>query len=164
MDINNPFETFERSAFRLEALPQYLVENEKEAFRDFKESGVLPGSFGSEWAELVSKNIQTGKSMQRLRLLSDELSDYEQFEIKVYSGISVGEDIRAALRAEYISRYEYDFWLFDSYWIAQVVYEGDGTFVRIDMREATNEELEKAEYWIDVFNQSKNINDYLALR
>ena len=42
MDTNDPFNTFHKSAFRLEALPQYLVNYENVAFEKFKASGVLP--------------------------------------------------------------------------------------------------------------------------
>lgn len=161
MNIDNPFETFEKSAFRLEGLSQYLVENEKVAFNHFTETGESPDFFDSEWSELVKRNTQAGKTMYRLRLLSDELSEYEKFETKIYTGPSVGEEIRANLRSAYANSYRYDFWLFDNYWIAEVIYEKDGTFVKFDLRVATNDELKYAGYWQEVFDHSKQLTDFL---
>ena len=161
MNLDNPFETFEESAFRLEALPQYLVENEKIALGHFISTGKLPKFFDSEWRELVKKNIQSGKTMHRLRLLSDELTDYEKFETQIYTGSEVGEEIRANLRSAYADKYQYDFWLFDNYWIAEVIYENDGTFVRFDLRVATKDELEYAKYWLNIFEHSKQLVDFL---
>lgn len=161
MLLNNPFETFEKTAFRLEALPQYLVENERLAFDTFKASGKLPDFLNSDWADLVEKNTKAGKTMQRLRLLSDELSEYEKFETQVYPGLSAGEVIRVNLRSKYIEEYKYDFWLFDDRWIAEVMYESDGTFIRFDLREATATELEYARYWQEVFAHSQSLHSFL---
>jgi hypothetical protein len=162
MDINNPFETFETSAFRLEALPQYLVEKEKASYLAFKTSGDKPTYFNREWSELVARHVKAGRSMRRLRLLSDELTDYERFETQVYSGLSAGEEIRANLRSQYAEAYRYDFWLFDNRWIAEVKYEEDGTFVAFETREASKKELAYAEYWIEVFDQSEFLDAYLG--
>jgi len=164
MDINNPFETFQKYAFRLEALPRYLVENEKEAFAAFKESGVLPDSFGLDWSELVSNNVRVGKKMQRLRLLSEHLTDYERFELQIYSGPSQGEQIHTGMRNDYQDQYMYDFWFFDDKWIAQVNYEDDGTFINFDIRLATPQELQMYTYWYAVYKVAKplkHVSSYL---
>lgn len=161
MDINNPFETFQTSAFRLEGLPQYLVEDEKVAFDTFQKTGEVPVFFDSDWESLVRTNRESGKTMKRLRLLSDELSDYETFETQIYTGPKAGEEIRANLRSLYANHYRYDFWLFDDHWMAEVMYEDDGTFVKFDMREATELELEQYHYWLEVFNESEPLKEFL---
>ena len=156
-DIQHPFETFQTSAFRLEALPKYLVENEREAFAHFKETGEIPAYANTEWSSLVEHAIAAGKTMQRLRLLSDELTPYEQFELHVYSGLEAGEDIRLNARQAYKDVYRYDFWFFDDTYISQIHYEADGTFVRFETREATDEEREMAHYWVGIFEQSTKL-------
>jgi hypothetical protein len=154
IDTTNPFETFTQSAFRLEALPQYLVEDEKEAFERFKATGDIPKILSPEWASLVETNTKSGKTMKRLRLISDELTPYEQFELQIYSGLGRGEDIRLNSRQLYASEYHYDFWFFDNAYIAQVNYEADGTFLNFDIREATDEEKAAYNYWLSIFEQS----------
>ena len=153
MDPSNPFETFERTAFRLEALPQYIVENEKEAFAHFLETGEIMLK-DTDWQDLVAKNIAAGKKMERLRLFSKDLTDYERYEIEAYPGPKAGEVIRTALRKEYELEYRYDFWFFDEVWIAQVNYETDGTFVNFDVRVATEEEKQMFNDWYDVFKSA----------
>lgn len=153
MDINNPFETFEQYAFRLEALPQYIVDSEKESYTRFLQTGVA--ALDSDWADFVSKNISKGKRMERLRLFSEKLTDYERYEIQVYSGPAGGEKIRTALRKDHINEYRHDFWFFDDKWIAQVNYEQDGTFLNFDVREATPEEYGMYEYWRSVYEDAQ---------
>lgn len=154
MDINNPFGTFQKFAFRLEALPQYIVEEEKESIKHFQKTGLIHISDPS-WPNLIKKNIDSGKKMERLRLLSDELTDYERYEVQAYRGPSVGEVIRVAPRSKYIDKYKYDFWFFDNEWIAQVNYEKDGTFINFDVRKVTDEEIEMFAYWYEVFEMAQ---------
>lgn len=154
MNSSNPFETFEKYAFRLEALPQYLVVDEKEAFDTFKKTGNVQSS-DSDWLDTVRQNTTRGKNMDRLRLFSEKLSDYERFETQRYAGPKGGERIRTALRKDNADNYKYDFWFFDDKWIAQINYEEDGTFVNFDIREATAEEFEMYQYWRSVFETAK---------
>ena len=155
MNIDNPFETFKQTAFRLEALPQYIVKNENEAFRKFRLSGELTNESDSEWAKLVKVNIGLGKSMKRLRLLSDELTPYEQFELLSYPGLQFGEEIRVNARSSYEDRYLYDFWFFDNEYITQMRYGSDGTYIDNDTRKATDGEKKMLSYWVNVFEKSE---------
>lgn len=154
MDPNNPFETFQRSAFRLEGLRQYIVPEEESSLQYFRETGLAEG-MGSEWAKLVSENVKSGKKMERLRLFSEKLTDYERYELQAYNGPRAGEQIRTALKSNYIEQYKYDFWFFDEEWIAQVNYDKNGTFINFDVRRATSEELESYQYWYSIFESAK---------
>lgn len=153
MDIDNPFETFERYAFRLEALPRYIVENEQESFATFLKEGTA--SKESDWSDLVTRNIADGKKMERLRLFSEKLTDYERYETQVYSGPAGGEKIRTALKKDYADTYLYDFWFFDDEWIAQVNYEVDGTFINFDIRRATEQEINMYQFWYSIYSNAK---------
>lgn len=154
MDPNNPFETFEHYAFRLEALPQYIVPQEEDALRHFLETGLV-AEYDPDWLMLVSSNVKAGKRMERLRLFSEHLTDYERYEIQAYPGPIGGEQIRTALRKDYLEQYIYDFWFFDDKWIAQVSYKEDGTFINFDVRLATTEEITMYQYWYSVFKTAK---------
>lgn len=157
MNIDNPFETFTDMAFRLEGLPQYIVENEKDAFNTFKVSGEILDNTNSEWAKLVRANVASGKSMKRLRLLSDELTSYEQFELLSYQGLKVGEEIRVNSRSEYKNKYLYDFWFFDNEYITQMNYADNGTYISKVTRKASDEEKKMLTFWISVFEKSDPI-------
>jgi len=155
MDINNPFETFEISAFRLEGLSHYRVTEEIDALKYFKKYGKVPDNIGGDWANLVAKNISEWKTMERLRLLSDPLSNYENFEIHAYPGIRAGEKIHVAQRGDY--DYKYDFWFFDKKWIMRINYADDGSFISFETSKASESDIDMVEYWYAVFNKSKSI-------
>lgn len=155
-DPKNPFETFQHSAFRLEGLPVYRVDEEKCAFDHFLATGEAL-AVNAEWATLVATNIAAGKKMERLRLFSRQLTDYERFETQAYNGPTAGEVIRTATREDYEKPYRYDFWMFDEQWIAQMVYEDDGSFVNMLIREATSEDISHYDYWRNQFEAAKPI-------
>ncbi|MDB5162986.1 MAG: hypothetical protein JWN28_593 [Candidatus Saccharibacteria bacterium] len=157
MDINNPFETFSKTAFRLEALPEYIVDSEKAAFKEYLSSGKIHDKSASSWAKTVNENIQAGKSLKRLRLISDELTSYEQYELLAYPGIKFGEEIRLNARTVYQDDYQYDFWFFDKKYISQMKYEVDGTYLSSETRIANKEEREMLDYWMSVFEESEII-------
>jgi len=159
MNINDPFETFKYTAFRLEGLPEYLVEEEAIDFQKFKDTGELSNNEDSSWKQLVKNSIDHGKSIQRLRLTSDELTQYEQFELQSYPGIEVGEEIRINSKFDYKDKYIGDFWFFDDKYITEISYKEDGTFVSLNTKIATKKEVDLCHYWIDVFKQSRLLSD-----
>lgn len=162
LDPKNPFQTFQKSAFRLEGLPQYLVEEECVAFQEFKDTGSVRGGISSEWAQLVAKNVNAGKEMHRLRLLSRHLTAYEQFEASIYTGPAAGEVIHANYRELFQDRYKGDFWLFDDEWIAWMAYDNEGVFKSFDIRKASQDEIKECQYWRSIFNTSLTLNDFLT--
>ena len=157
MDIHNPFETFQKYAFRLEGLPHYRVDSEKGAFDEFQKTGKVD-FVDNEWRDMVARATKAGKRVERLRLLSEEPTEYERFELLAYAGLSAGEDIRTALRSDYLDHYLYDFWFFDDEWIAQLAYTADGSFIDIDVRSATEAECHMYRFWRDVYVQSPKLH------
>lgn len=114
------FDSFAESAFRLQAQPQYLVPDEDEEFRLFREGRPLPewSVQTSPWLRRVAESTAAGKRWQRVQLIDDEpLNDYLRFELDSYDrgNIDAGEDIRVAQRnaAPQLARARRDFWLFD---------------------------------------------------
>ena len=154
MNTDNPFETFQQEAFRLEALPHYIVEDEKEAFSRFKQFGELTYQSDSEWTRLVKTNVASSKSMKRLRLLSSELTPYEQFELLSYPGVDAGEEIRVNARSLYEDKYLYDFWFFDNEYITQMYYGVDGVYIDKVTRKANDDEKKMLAYWMSIFEES----------
>ena len=153
MDINNLFETFEHSAFRLEGLPAYSIPSEQPRIKTFLQTGIVPKE-QSDWMKIVSRNVAQGKKMERLRLLSEHLTNYERYELVAYSGPRVGEQIRTALRKDH-EKYQQDFWFFDSKWVAWMKYDDNGKFINSEVRGATPEEIEMSDYWVGVFEKAR---------
>ena len=152
MTLSKLFETFQVSAFRLEGRPVYLVNEEEDALKFYKNTGRLPEGFSKEWLEFVRSQTDSKKTIQRLRLLSDRLSDYEAFELTAYVGVEEGEDIRFAKRRDYL--YEYDFWLFDNRWLARMNYDEDGRYVDSTVSEITGKDRESIDGWLELYGAS----------
>lgn len=147
MDFDKLFDMFTIEAFRLETLPVYDVEEEKEAIKEFRETGRVVNNIDKEWMDL----LKIGKPVKRLRLLSNPLSDYEVFELEVYkSNLSYGEDIRIANRDNFNETLQ-DFWIFDMKWIGIMKYDKTGKFLDMDFHEANDEEIEMAKKWKKVY-------------
>ena len=150
MDLETLFDIFKNSAFRLEGLPTYRVHEEREAVAQFEDTGTLPEGFNDDWAELVSAATASGKSMNRLRLVSSPLSAYEQLEMIGYQpGLRAGEQIRLLERDGVPFRQ--DFWVFDDRWIARMNYAPDGSWISADVRELTPADFDEVEYWKSLF-------------
>lgn len=153
MTITEIFENFHDEAFRLECLPEYLVESETAAINTFTEAGVMPKDLNQDWLAIIGKSVSQSKSIKRLRLLSKELTDYEKFELAAYKpNIDIGEDIRFAFRDDY-ENYQ-DFWIFDIQWMAVLDYDKNGKFVSVSVRKATHLDIVSANYWKSIFNRS----------
>ena len=86
------FETFERSAFRLEARDTYKVPDEAERFAAFLVGRELPARTPEEddWLGLLTRATAVGRKIVRVRVLTKPLTDYTRFELAVYP-----ENIRA---------------------------------------------------------------------
>lgn len=145
MDVISPQEFYAHftaiadRAFRLETLPQYLVQSEREEFKAFKKGHFVPFSRTgvNEWDAMIKANVASGKKMQRVHLLPVRLTPYLRYEIHwgyVHTA-SLGEDIRLLMPS--VARpirtlAKEDFWLFDNEAVVFVRYKKDGTFIRFE--------------------------------
>ncbi|MFW8744810.1 DUF6879 family protein [Mesorhizobium japonicum] len=158
MQISDLFDQFQISAFRLEALPRYKVDDEVDALAQFEATGTLPANHNEDWAELIRGNIAAGKTMKRLRLFEVPLNSYETFERAVYeTNVAAGEEIHAADRAEF--QLDRDFWCFDNKWIAKMIYDEEGGWHGADVSEMTPDDHEMVDRWLAVFNKALNLRE-----
>jgi hypothetical protein len=131
-NLGQLFESFRSSAFRLECLPSYAVieDDESEAFHLWL-AGELPPKKEREWPKLCASAVAARKSMQRVRLVSEPLSDYLRFEMDwgYPANVAAGEDIRI-LDHEPAGLLKVDFWLFDDATAVALEYDDDGRFLR----------------------------------
>jgi hypothetical protein len=127
------FDGFGQSAFRLETLQHYAGEDEAEALRAFLRGDAPPMYPGKEsWTARVRRAVAAGKSMQRVHLVREPLTDYLRYEIGWSYGLNVaaGEDIRLLPAAD--GQFPAglgaagDFWLFDSHALVRMNYDDAG--------------------------------------
>ncbi|MEU7022455.1 DUF6879 family protein [Streptomyces sp. NPDC046203] len=129
-DFGKLFERFERTAFRLETLDTYDVEEERDEMARF----FAGEDMGPEWDDnpWVRSMTDQGKRVSRVHVLSSPLTDYLRYELAAYPGnIKAGESIgiidRAERTVEGLS--DHDFWLFDERDVYRMHYTDSGAFV-----------------------------------
>ena len=129
------FYDFQTSAFRLETLQLYAVDYEEIPFKDFMQGKErYTHAVQSEYIDMVSKHVNSGRSMSRVHIISEPLSDYVRFEIlwPYADNVQAGEDVRLLPIKqnnwpENIPKE--DFWIFDSKLVAVMNYDHEGRFL-----------------------------------
>ncbi|MGW3834463.1 DUF6879 family protein [Streptomyces microflavus] len=125
------FEGFQREAWRLETLPQYLMPQEAEEFEAFRDGArVDPATVSNEYTDRLRRQVTQGKSQGRVHVVTRPLSDYLRFEFHHYykAHSLAGEEIRildVTNRPNPLGRAQ-DFWLFDSAEVVLMNYHSDG--------------------------------------
>jgi hypothetical protein len=109
---------FKRSAFRLETLPQYLVDAEADAFRDFLQGRPVARrtAENSPWHRRIAESTRAGMRWHRVHLVSLPLTDYVRYEFQEYrANAAAGEDVRIVDLGAHpeLGELREDFWLLD---------------------------------------------------
>jgi len=135
------FRRFRRSCFRLETLQCYLGSGEDDSIRAFlagRSPQPHPGK--REWMTLVDAAVRDGRTMQRVHVVTEPITDYIRFEVTwsyAYS-VAAGEDVRIipVLDGEPwpLEIPTCDFWLFDDSELFDMHYDAEGTWTGIEHR------------------------------
>ena len=130
-DLGELLHSFTDEAFRLETLPRYTIEEEAEALQLFSEGKPMPMDFNKPWLEIVRGAAGTPRRFRRVRILSDPITLYQQFEIEwgYKNSSAAGEEIRLVGAEEAISLPSVDFWLFDDSTAVRMKYDSEGRFL-----------------------------------
>jgi hypothetical protein len=131
-------EHFERTAFRLETLPEYNVPQEAELLEAFKRGEPVNLPDDHPWLVKVRRHVQAGRVMRRVRLVSSPLSDYLRMEMSWYpKSVEAGEDIRIADLDDHqeLTVCKQDFWMFDESVVVTLRYDAEGRFLDTDTPE-----------------------------
>ncbi|MFE9535389.1 DUF6879 family protein [Streptomyces sp. NPDC006691] len=129
------FKTFQREAWRLETLPQYLVPQEAEEFAAFKAGARFPGPYEDSWIAMVRT-----RNVGRVHIVRQPLSDYLRFEFERYyqHQAPAGEDIRildVTDRLNPLPEDVGDFWIFDHATVVLMHYQPDGKQISRELYE-----------------------------
>ncbi|MBT2386952.1 DUF6879 family protein [Streptomyces sp. ISL-11] len=124
------FDAFERTAFRLETLAVYDIEEEREELERF----LAGGDMGPDWDDNPWMRSMTdkGKEVSRVHVLRSPLTDYLRYELAAYPGnITAGESIGIIdLTEQDVSCLpNHDFWLFDDRDVYRMHYTPEGAFL-----------------------------------
>lgn len=127
------FESFQRSAFRLELLDWYYAENETTPLWRFRNGLPQEPAWREPWTRFVRAATRSGKQMARVHVVDEPLSDYLQFELTCAypANVAAGEDVRILELRQYraLPLPSRDFWLFDDREAADMIYDEYGTFL-----------------------------------
>ena len=169
-DLDDPdwlglFENVQRSWFRLETLQVYSVEYERDEYDRFLASGRLDRP-ANDWQRMITRHTNAGRSLQRVHVVVEPLSDYLRYEVAAYQlNGQAGEDIRLI----HVSPNSWpaglpkgrDFWLFDDREVWDMHYDTAGRFLRATRSESP-QYLDQCRQWRDIaLNQAITLADYL---
>jgi hypothetical protein len=141
------FSNFKQSAFRLECLPQYRVESERDAVDNFKAGKARPADFNSDWVQILTDARSRKAKIGRVRLLPQRPTDYIHFEYEwgYRQHADLGEEIRVIdpRNLGQLSGFSLmlDYWLFDSSSGFLMIYDYTGQFMGVMKSDAAVSEL-----------------------
>jgi hypothetical protein len=145
------FTGFLHTAYRFEQMQAYDVGYENLSYRRYLAGEPASDPAQDEWTGMVRDAVRTGKTFQRVHLVSEPLTDYLRYEIAVWYPLSTGagEDIRILpTPLPGVSLPEWDYWLFDSRHLWIMEYDSAGRFLGIE--EVTDPgQIVKHAYWRD---------------
>ncbi|MEV0399813.1 DUF6879 family protein [Actinoallomurus sp. NPDC050550] len=144
--------SFQHSAFRLELHSVYTMADEQEEFQRFLSGEKPPADLHYPWLDKVANAVQSGKSMQRVHVVKQPLSDYLRYEFEwgYAFNVQAGEDIRIldVTGRQVAGLPDHDFWMFDEETVVRMLYREDGTQVGRDLVE--NPDIEEYKRYRDI--------------
>jgi uncharacterized protein DUF6879 len=125
------FRDYSTSAFRMELRQVYTMPDEADELRRFRDGEKPPAQYHYGWLDTVAAAIHAGKTMRRVRVVRQPLTDYTRYEFEwgfIYN-VEAGEDIRILDMTGRTSPAlpDHDFWMFDETTIVRMLYRDDGT-------------------------------------
>ena len=133
------FDSYQRSAFRLEVLQTYTIPDEQPHLQAFLAGQAMPAGHNADWHQEVAANIAAGKTIQRAKVMNRPLTDYLRYQCawSIPGNIAAGEDYQIIDTTDVslaeLGLPEQDFWLFDQEKVVQLNYEPDGSFTHAEI-------------------------------
>jgi hypothetical protein len=150
------FDHFKHTAWRLEARDNYAEPGENEALQRFRAGERADSPWFAEWfrswSDSVQKWTRAGKRMERVRVVTEPLSEYIRWEMDLARlNVAAGEDIRYLPRdgAGELELPDEDFWLFDSRFAAVLRFDADDVRIGVEVIDDPVEVLKRCQ-WRDI--------------
>ena len=127
---------FDRSAYRLELLDWYTTPATERRLARFLAGEKVTAAERAAWLAMLRAVRADGKTMARVHIIAEPLSDYLKYELACYeSSVEAGEDIRIlpAHLATGLDLPGFDYWLFDDARAAVMYYGERGAWLRTEM-------------------------------
>lgn len=151
-----------QEAWRLETLPVYRVAQEKELVRRFLDGEPVTREATQPWFDRIRGYVADGRSVGRVHIVTQPLSDYLRFEFEYYRhNVEAGEAIRIldVTNRSNPLRGVQDFWMFDRSQIVLMHYESDGTQISREVYEGDSEPFR--EYQRIAIAESVSFEEYV---
>jgi len=140
-EFNEFFANAEKRIFRVEALPEYNVPEDRAIFDKFA-SGVplpdlAPSGAAMQWFSKIKQCHDKGISFERLRLISGKITPYLRYEIDwcyTYSQ-DYGEETRFAQLDSSSVEWQTDFFAFDDSVLIYIDYDTSGSWQGFSLEE-----------------------------
>jgi len=145
------FSSFSTSAYRLESRESYYEQDELNAYLAGGPKAV-PEDFLKEWFQLMRSHRSAGRTIRRVRVVSEPHSDYTRFGLWLSAkNVEAGEDIRYLPRptAAEISVPRMDYWLFDDSRLYIVHFAADDSLLGAEQVQ-DDKQVQQAREWRDV--------------
>lgn len=130
------FETYERSAQRLESRQHTDIAGEREQLRAFLADESPDITQPDWWTGMVGRHRAAGKTFRRVRVMEEPASAYNRFMVYYgQSNVRAGEDIRYLPRsaANALALPDHDFWVFDGIRMTELRLVADGRLLGHDL-------------------------------
>ncbi len=127
------FNSFQKSAFRVETLQRYNVNEEREAFEYFQQHKELPDGVWKDWHDIIQQAKSRWATMQRVHLIQFPITPYISFEMEFYKkNIRYWEDVFYLPFEDCSVEVDSDFWIFDDAVVLKMFYDKDGSFLKFE--------------------------------
>lgn len=163
------FSSYKSSAFRLETLQTYAVSYENKPFQDFLAGKKrYTDSEHVEWVNLIQSSIASGKTMSRVHVIEEPLTDYLRFEIlwPYRDNVDAGDDIRLVVvkQGEWPANLpKEDFWLFDESLVADMKYDENYGFVEAVVTDDPEIVAQRIQWRDEAIRLSIGYEEYLKI-
>lgn len=158
------FTEFTKSATRIETLPVYTVDEERENFDHYLAGRPLPPDRNEEWTTNIRAAVTAGKYMGRVHIIDHELTPYLQFEIDWYYAVNgaAGEDIRFIYREDVPDLVHTDTWIFDERTVVDLSYDTEGRLLYINQNDDPARLDQAMAAWREFHARSFPLSELLA--
>jgi len=158
---------FDHSAYRLELLDWYTAPTTERRLARYLAGEKVTAAERVGWLSMLAAARAAGKTMARVHVIAEPLSDYLKYELACYeSSAEAGEDIRIlpAELAAGLDLPDFDYWLFDDLRAAVQYYGERGAWLRAEVVTEPSFVADCRRWRDEALSRAMPYGDYMADR